>query len=65
MQIRQWELMSMRNMSLSREAYSYLSLKERTIYVVRDHISDWFQALSDEDRFKEMKLKNANRNAPR
>lgn len=64
MQIRLWELQSMLALGLDRTAYGLLSVKERTIYVIRDHLNDWFQALSDHAKLKEMKA-NAKRNEGR
>ena len=49
---------------LDLESYGMLSIKERAIYIVRDHLNDWFQALSDNAKIKEMKL-NAKRNESR
>lgn len=64
MQIRQWELKSMRELRLTWDEYGLLPVKKRTIYVIRDHIEDWFQALSDHAQMKEMKA-NAKRNEGR
>lgn len=47
---------------LDLETYSLLSVKERAMYIIRDHFSDWAQALSDNAKIKEMKA-NAKRNA--
>lgn len=64
MQIRLWELQSMLALGVDRKVYGLLSVKERTMYVVRDHLNDWYQALSDHAKIKEMKS-NARRNEGR
>lgn len=54
----------MSNLGLTRQKYSLLSARERTIFVVRDHLTMWFQALSDDAQMKELEA-NAKRNAHR
>lgn len=54
----------MRELGLDRETYGLLSVKERSMYIVRDHLDRWFQALSDHAKLKEMKA-NAKRNEGR
>lgn len=44
----------MQNRNLTRGQYGELSVKERTIYVINDHIDDWFQALVDDEARKEL-----------
>lgn len=39
---------------LNRQQYSQLSVKERTMYVVRDHLENWFQSLADNAKMKEL-----------
>jgi len=49
---------------LDLESYGLLSVKERALYIVRDHLNSWFQALTDDVKIKEMKA-NAKRNENR
>lgn len=51
-------------LQLDLKEYGRLSVKERAMYIVRDHLNDWFQALSDHAKIKEMKA-NAKRNEGR
>ena len=44
----------MRRLNLTWEQYGLLPVEERAIYVVRDHMQEWFQALVDDARVKEM-----------
>lgn len=44
----------MSKLGLNRMSYSLLSVKERAMYIVRDHLSEWFQSLHDDQRIKEM-----------
>ena len=51
----------MRGLNLTWEQYGLLPIRQRTIYVIRDHLSEWFQALSDNAQMKEFEA-NAKRN---
>lgn len=52
----------MSNLGLTRQQYSLLPIKERTIYVIRDNLTSWFEALSTNEQIKEIEA-NAKRNA--
>lgn len=52
----------MSNLGLTRQQYSLLPIKERTIYVIRDNLTLWFQALANDEQIKELEA-NAKRNA--
>lgn len=54
----------MQALGLNLETYGLLSVRERAMYIIRDHLDEWFQALSDDAKIKEMKL-NAKRNEAR
>lgn len=54
----------MRDLNLTWEQYGLLPIRQRTIYVIRDHLSEWFQALSDNAQMKEFAA-NAKRNESR
>lgn len=54
----------MRRLNLTWEQYGLLSVRQRTIYVIRDYLQGWFQALIDNTQMKELAA-NAKRNKSR
>lgn len=50
-------------LGLDRLGYGLLPVKERALYIVRDHLADWFQMLSDAARIKEIEANATKRNA--
>lgn len=44
----------MRDLNLTWEQYGLLPVRQRTIYVIRDHLPEWFQSLTDNAQMKEM-----------
>lgn len=52
-------------LGLNRKQYSLLSVKERAIYVVRDHLTEWFQTLATDAQIKELERNAPKRNAHR
>lgn len=54
----------MGRLNLTWEQYGLLSVRQRTVYIVRDHLQEWFQSLSDNAQMKELRA-NAKRNESR
>lgn len=54
----------MGRLNLTWEQYGLLSVRQRTIYVIRDYLQEWFQSLSDNAQMKELKA-SAKRNESR
>lgn len=54
----------MQRLNLTWEEYGLLPGYQRTVYVIRDHLSEWFQTLSDNAQMKELQA-NAKRNESR
>ena len=54
----------MGRLNLTWEQYGLLSVRQRTIYVIRDYLQEWFQSLSDNAQMKELTA-NAKRNESR
>ncbi len=54
----------MQRLNLTWKEYGLLPGYQRTVYVVRDHLQEWFQSLSDNARMKEFEA-NAKRNESR
>lgn len=55
----------MQNLGLNRANYGLLAAKERALYIVRDHIDDWFQSMADYDKIREMEARTKKRNSAR
>lgn len=57
----------MKELNLTWEQYGLLPVRIRAIYIIRDHLSEWFQSLADDAQIKEMKTnakRSKNRKAP-
>ncbi len=53
----------MQALGVTRTNYGLLAAKERALYIVRDHIDDWFQSMADYDKTREMEARAKARNS--